>query len=204
MNMIPIWGVSFEANSYLIVSGEHAALIDAGVTVDRVEAALAEANATLEYILLTHGHFDHTFSVDKLRRAFSVPITIHGNDAEMLTDAEKSAQHHFFGTRDTHAPAEKVVKDGDKLVLGDTVITVYHTPGHSRGSVCYLCEDAFFCGDTIFAQGCGRCDLYGGDMNALTRSIRSLQTLDRNLTVYPGHGAPATLGDALANLFGYI
>ncbi len=202
MTIIPFWGVSWESNSYLIVSQKHAALIDAGVDVGRVEAALASEDASLDYILLTHGHFDHTLSVDRLRGARSAPLVVHAADAEMLTDAEKSAQYLFFGTKDAHAPADKTVTHGDVLPLGDTVIRVYHTPGHSLGSVCYGVENALFSGDTLFAGGYGRCDLYGGDINALAHSLGSLRELDPSLTIYPGHGGSATLGDALNNLFG--
>lgn len=204
MTIIPFWGVSWESNSYLIVSQKHAALIDAGVDVGRVEAALTREDATLDYILLTHGHFDHTLSVDRLRESLSAPLTVHTADAEMLTDAEKSAQYLFFGTKNAHKPAEKTVEHGDALPLGDAVIRVYHTPGHSLGSICYGVENALFSGDTLFAGGYGRCDLYGGDRNALAHSLRSLRKLDQALTIYPGHGGSATLGDALDGLFGLI
>ena len=200
MHIIPLWGVSFEANSYLVVEGSHAVLIDAGVMPDRVQSALLDANATLERILLTHGHFDHTFSVDKLRRTYSLPLTIHEQDAEMLTDASKSEQYRFFGTTDAHEPAEITVSDRDVIPFGDTFITVIHTPGHSRGSVCYRIGDALFSGDTLFASGYGRYDLYGGDSRALSCSLQALGSLDPALTLYPGHGGAATLGDALDNL----
>ena len=204
MTVVPFWSTAWESNSYLIVNETHAALIDAGVDVDRVRASLVKMGATLDYVLLTHGHFDHTIFVDKLRKAMPSPLVVHVADAEMLVDAEKSAQYHFFGTKSVHDPADKTVKHGDALPLGNTVITVHHTPGHSQGSVCYRVEDALFSGDTLFASGYGRCDLYGGDMSALAHSLGSLRALDQKLTIYPGHGGTAILGDALDNLFGLI
>ena len=204
MTVIPFTGLSWEANSYLVVNGTHAALIDAGVSTDVVKEALSRLGATLDAVLLTHGHFDHTISADKLRESFSVPVMIHEADAEMLTDAEKSALYYFFGTRSAHLPADRALKDGDVIPLGDAVITVHHTPGHSLGSVCYRVGDALFTGDTIFSAGYGRCDLYGGDMHALASSLASLRKLEQNLTIYPGHGGTATLGAALDNLFGLI
>lgn len=202
MNIIPFWGASWESNSFLITDGGHAVLVDAGVSTDRVCTALEKEKATLDTILLTHGHFDHTISVDSLRDTFGVPLAVHKADAEMLTDAEKSALFHFFGTRGTHRAAERTLSHGERLPLGNTFITVYHTPGHSLGSVCYLCEDALFSGDTLFAEGYGRCDLYGGDVHTLARSLGSLRELDRMLTIYPGHGGPTKLGDAMDGLFG--
>lgn len=204
MKIIPLPVMSWEANSYLVIREKHAVLIDAGADADSVKKTLSEQDATLDYVLLTHGHFDHTLSVDKLREWSVAPIIIHEADAEMLTDAEKSAQYHFFGTRSTHAAADKTVVHGDRLPLGDLAATVYHTPGHSLGSVCYQIGNALFSGDTLFAAGYGRCDLYGGDMNALSRSLGSLRELDQDLTIYPGHGGTAKLGNALDNLFGLI
>lgn len=204
MKIIPFFGVSWESNSYLLIADGQAALIDAGVSVELVRNTLLENGATLSYILLTHGHFDHTISVDALRREWNVPLLIHEKDAEMLLDAEKSALYLFFGTKSAHGAADKILKDGEKIPLGNQWITVIHTPGHSRGSVCYLCEDALFSGDTIFARGYGRYDLHGGDGAVLVRSLQSLRSLDKNLTLYPGHGGASTLQDTLSHLSGMI
>ena len=204
MTVIPLQSFSWEANSYLITDGEEAVLIDAGTNIHRIREALEKSKTSLKSILLTHGHFDHTTAIDELRKIFSAPVFIHEADSEMLVDAEKSALYHFFGTRDSHQPADRILKDGDTIPLGNTVITVHHTPGHSRGSVCYRVENALFSGDTIFEAGYGRYDLYGGDRYALEKSLAALRTLQQNLTIYPGHGGTATLGAALDNLFGLI
>ena len=119
-----------------------------------------------------------------------------------MTDAEKNAEYLFFGRRtNRHAP-DRLLTDKDSIPLGDTVITVHHTPGHSQGSVCYHVGNALFTGDTLFSAGYGRYDLYGGDPNALVRSLSSLRAFDQDLTIYPGHGGTSTLGAALDNLFG--
>lgn len=204
MTVIPLQSFSWKANSYLITDGEEAVLIDAGADIHRIGEALEKSKTTLKSILLTHGHFDHTTAIDELRKIFSAPVFIHEADSEMLVDAEKSALYHFFGTRDFYQPADRILKDGDTIPLGNTVITVHHTPGHSRGSVCYRVEDALFTGDTIFEAGYGRYDLYGGDRYALGKSLDALHALPQNLTIYPGHGGTATLGAALDNLFGLI
>ena len=204
MKLIPLYGAAWESNSYLLVDGADALLIDAGAACRTVTDALAKEGATLRHILLTHGHFDHTVSVDTLRQATDAKLSLHGADAEMLTDAHKSALALFFGTDRTHGPADQTLSDGDRIPFGGTSIQVIHTPGHSRGSVCYLMDGMLFCGDTLFAEGYGRCDLYGGDMSVLAASLGKLRTLDPALTIYPGHGAPRALGDALDSLFGTI
>lgn len=201
MKCIPFWGMAWESNSFLLVHDGHAALIDAGVSAKTVLDALEAENVSLDLILLTHGHFDHTVSVDKLREATGATLAVHEDDAEMLTDAEKSALYHFFGTRSAHIPCDKTLSHGHTLSLGHKKIHVIHTPGHSRGSVCYQVDDMLFSGDTLFAQGYGRFDLYGGDMGQLAVSLGSLRQLDEALTIYPGHGGAASLGEALENLF---
>lgn len=201
MKCIPFWGMAWESNSFLLVHDGHAALIDAGVSAKTVLDALEAENVSLDLILLTHGHFDHTVSVDKLREATGATLAVHEDDAEMLTDAEKSALYHFFGTRSAHIPCDKTLSHGHTLSLGHKKIHVIHTPGHSRGSVCYRVDDMLFSGDTLFAQGYGRFDLYGGDMGQLAASLGSLRQLDEALTIYPGHGGAASLGEALENLF---
>jgi len=201
MKCIPFWGMAWESNSFLLVHDGHAALIDAGVSAKTVLDALEAENVSLDLILLTHGHFDHTVSVDKLREATGATLAVHEDDAEMLTDAEKSALYHFFGTRSAHIPCDKTLSNGHTLSLGHKKIHVIHTPGHSRGSVCYRVDDMLFSGDTLFAQGYGRFDLYGGDMGQLAASLGSLRQLDEALTIYPGHGGATSLGEALENLF---
>ena len=88
----------------------------------------------------------------------------------------------------THTYAE-----GDELDLAGLRISVLHTPGHTPGSVCLLCEDALFSGDTLFARSCGRTDLAGGDPEAMTASLKRLAALDKDYRVFPGHGEETTL-----------
>ena len=121
-------------------------------------------------------------------------------DAELLPDGEKNAFSLFFGQDRAWRPADHLLCDGEVIALGDAQIKVVHTPGHTRGSVCYLCGDDLITGDTLFADGYGRCDLYGGDWGALCTSLRKLTELSPTLRIYPGHGQGSTLGDALGEI----
>lgn len=198
-------GSPYASDCWLLTTDSgHAAVIDpsaaAPVILRAVREAFPDGNGQLDAILLTHGHFDHITAVDALRQAVpGVPVYIHTADASMLTDGTRNASALFFGTADVYAPADRLLQDGDSIRLGDEVLSVLHTPGHSPGSVCYLntADGTLFTGDTLFAFGIGRCDLWGGDSAAMRQSLRRLGSLPRTLRIFPGHGETAVLGAAL-------
>ena len=198
MEILTLTPVSFESNSYLLCEGNEAILVDAGADPGRVEEALATRGLTLSAIVLTHGHFDHILSVDLLRERYGAPVLIHAADAELLGDGEKNAFATFFGRSRAWKNADRTLSEGDTLRVGDTTLTVLHTPGHTRGSICLYKEGILLSGDTLFASGYGRYDLYGGDERALKSSLARLASLPTDTVVYPGHGGTATLGKALA------
>lgn len=200
MKICTVCAESFGANTYLLVSDSHALVVDPTVSVSAILNAVRAEDAFLERILLTHGHFDHILSLDSLRTAAEIEASIHENDAIMLTDGKKNAFYEFFGKERTYRPAECLLNDGDMIRLGNEKITVLHTPGHTQGSVCYLCDAGLITGDTLFAESFGRCDLWGGDMEQMRASLSALSELDGNLTIYPGHGAPSLLRNALDNV----
>ena len=125
---------------------------------------------------------------------------IHEADAEMLSDGNKNAYAIFFGQDRAFRPADELLQDGQILTLGDEQLSVLSTPGHSRGSCCFVCDDMIITGDTLFAAGYGRTDLWGGSMRELAASLGKLSALPHRLTVYPGHGESCTLEHALSRL----
>jgi len=200
MKIRTVCAESFGANTYLLISGCHALAVDPAVSVNAILEAVREEDAFLEGILLTHGHFDHVLSLEGLRAASGVDAHIHEDDAIMLTDGKKNAFYEFFGKERTYGAAEQLLQDGQTLRLGDEKITVLHTPGHTQGSVCFLCDDFLVTGDTLFAESFGRCDLWSGDIEQMRASLSFLRSLDGKLTIYPGHGASSSLRDALDNV----
>lgn len=189
------WG----SNCYLLVANGHAAVVDPSADAGTIRTVLQQKyGAVLDYILLTHGHFDHIVSVDTLRDLSGAPLCVHERDAEMLADSHKNAFYTFFRTEKSYRAPERLLRDGDELMLGDEIIRVIHTPGHSQGSVCYLCNnELLITGDLLFAMGYGRYDLYGGNEQILFDSLASLRSLPQSLPIYPGHGESVTLGAAL-------
>lgn len=186
---------------YFAVEGNDAVLIDCSASADVVESALAQSGARLRAILCTHGHFDHILTADTLRQHFGVPLLIHLEDAEMLPDGKKNAYSLLFGAPFAKQAPQQTFTDGEVLTFGALSLQVIHTPGHSRGSCCFLSGDILFTGDTLFAGGYGRTDLYGGSSAALRRSLQALSALDGALRIYPGHGDSTTLKQALELLF---
>ena len=189
-----MWG----SNCYLLTSGSHAAIVDPSANAQTLYNLLAQRGLTLDYILLTHGHFDHIVSIDALRDLTGAQVWIHESELHFPEDSHKNAFYQFFHMERAYRRPEQVLHDRDTLPLGDELIRVIHTPGHTMGSVCFLCNNEYLItGDTLFADTYGRYDLYSGDEALLFRSLKSLRSLPQTLPIYPGHGTDATLGDAL-------
>lgn len=201
MNIYTLLPDSFGANCYVLISDGHAAVIDPSVSAEKIIEFVSAAGASLDKVILTHGHFDHIESIDTLRETTSAPVYIHKDDNEMLTDGEKNAYSFFFRDDRHWQSADALLEDGDEIELGGEKLRVISTPGHSKGSICLLGDGFMITGDTLFANGYGRYDLYGGNSVELAESLSSLRSFDPNLTIYPGHGGTAKLGHALDNIY---
>lgn len=179
-----------QQNAYLY--GEEGALflIDPGSHAKDWLDYLKEQDLQLTALLLTHGHFDHVGAVDALREALGVPLWMHEADHIMLSDFEWRGGHNKTPLR----PADRFLSDGEQI--GN--LTVWHTPGHSLGSVCYIAPDRVFTGDTLFEGTIGRTDFRGGSFDTMKQSLARLRTLPAELTVYAGHGQPTTMERELA------
>lgn len=192
---------SWGSNCYLLECGSHAAIVDPSADANTIVNLLSQKGLTLDYILLTHGHFDHIVSIDTLREKTGAPVCIHEADLTMPEDAHKNAFYLFFRMDRKYRRPERALRDKEILLLGDEQIRVIHTPGHTAGCVSFLCNNEFLItGDTLFADSYGRCDLYSGNMSVLFQSLRDLRDLNQDLLIYPGHGESARLGDALDNV----
>jgi glyoxylase-like metal-dependent hydrolase (beta-lactamase superfamily II) len=171
-----------------------AAVIDPGDEADRILQVLAGEQLSVVQIINTHGHFDHVSANKKMKDATGAPISIHPLDAPMLTSLSSSAAAWGLSAEDSPEP-DKTIEDGDTISVGHLTIKVLHTPGHTPGGVSLLVGDAVFVGDTLFQGSVGRTDFPGGDFETLRTSIQGkLFTLDENVTVYPGHNQPTTIG----------
>ena len=163
-----------------------AAVIDPGDEPELIQEALEKEGVEVRYLLLTHGHYDHTTAVPALHRVYpQADIYIHQADA----NGAGSTLFPLAGEVDDL----KLYDEGDVIRLGDHEIQVLHTPGHSPGSVTLKVEDVLFTGDTLFAGSCGRTDLRGGSYEQIMQSLKRLGELTGDFHVCPGHEATSTL-----------
>ncbi len=180
-------------NNYLIIDEQsrEAALIDCSAIDKDIQNAIEKEGATLKYILLTHGHFDH---VAGIRNNPDIKVVMNEQDMNWLKKVNQFMP--MFGMPEMTIPRiDTFVNDGDTIKLGNLEIKVIHTPGHTQGGVCYLVEDKLFTGDTIFRESVGRCDLEGGNFNQIVESIENkIFTLPEEISIYPGHGKMTSVG----------
>lgn len=187
---------SIGTNCYIAYSEAtgQAAVIDPGGSADQILAVLRDRKLKVEYIINTHGHADHIMANTKIQQATGAPILIHEQDADMLGSASKNLSGWLDGGFSC-GPAERLLKDGDIITIGDFSLTVIHTPGHTPGGICLLVGNILFSGDTLFAESIGRTDFPGGSHSQLISAIKNkLMLLDDSVTVLPGHGPETSIG----------
>lgn len=183
---------SLQNNCYLItdeISGK-SALVDCTEYSEKMRNFIKDAK--LEYILLTHGHYDHIGGVAGIKELTGAKVVISAPDEHMLTSS-KASLAAFCGGVHNDAGADVVVGDGDFIALGDSEIKVMSTPGHTKGSVCYICGENIFSGDTLFFCSCGRTDFPSGSAADMSASLQKIAALDGDYRVYPGHDRFTTL-----------
>lgn len=179
----------YESNCYMLVSNGQGAVIDPSVPLSAFDIP---SDVTVSKVFLTHGHFDHILQLDSYLTK-NAEVYISEDDAFMLRDSRANASSLFGLPPVTSVAKPQLLKDGDIIRLGDCDINVFATPGHTEGSVCYLCDNIMFSGDTLFADGIGRCDLIGGNYVKIQASLKRIASLDENYKIYPGHGELTTL-----------
>lgn len=185
-------------NAYLIYELEKGKgiVVDPGMEPERLISRIQELDLQIEAILLTHAHFDHIGGLEEVRQLHQAPVYIHEAETDWLTVPDKNGSGLWPGfPRISCQPAEQVLKGGETLTMLGQTVHVFHTPGHSPGSVTYVWGDVIFSGDVLFRDSIGRTDLPGGDYSTLMNSIHThLMELPEETRVLSGHGPETTIG----------
>ena len=184
-------------NCYLFVDDEtgESVIIDPAYPTEKLIEQVLKSD--LKYILLTHAHADHIMAVSKIKELTGAKIVSHKNEEKRL-GSSLSSLYDALGCFDIPFVGEKIdieVDDGDVIEFGNKIISVLHTPGHTDGSVCYVCDKTVFCGDTIFAGSHGRTDFPTGSFSQIIDSFYKLTCLEGDYIMYPGHQGSTTLKD---------
>ena len=186
---------SLGTNCYLVTDGKcpDALLIDPGADAEKILSSAGAKGLTIKKVLLTHGHFDHIMGVNDVISATGAKLLVHQSDVNMIYDPSLNVSGQYREPYTVSFPVSRELSDGDTVAFGGEKIRVIHTPGHTPGSVCLVCGDTIFTGDTVFRGSVGRYDFPGGDYNELMRSVEKLNRLEGDYRLLPGHDSPTTL-----------
>ena len=186
---------SMQTNCYFIIDEDtrEAAIVDPADDAATILRKISEKDVCVKYIILTHGHFDHMLALEKLRAATGAPVCVHTYDAPALTNPDISMMRQFAGIHVPCKPADVLLEEGSVLALGSSEIKIMSTPGHTPGSICIIAGSNLISGDTLFREGIGRYDFFGGSYEGITESLKRIKALDGDYKVYPGHGAATSL-----------
>jgi hydroxyacylglutathione hydrolase len=185
------------SNCYVVWSNQAAGVIDPGGSVDQVIQFIAASGLKPEWILNTHGHSDHIAGNAALQKHYAVPLLIHAADQPMLLSPTANLSA-FMGKRVVSPAATRTLTDGETVRLGETILQVIATPGHTQGGISLYTPKLLFTGDTLFKEGIGRTDFPGGNYRQLVTAIRErLFCLPPETIVLPGHGEATTIGHEL-------
>ena len=169
---------AYQTNCYLVwdENSPTCVVIDPGYEPDTILNAVEDLGKKIAAIFLTHGHFDHVGAVRELVAETGCPVYLH--EADLTMPIQMTAGPLYY----TNTYAE-----GDFVEAAGLSFKVLHTPGHTPGSVCLMCENALFSGDTLFWGSCGRTDFPGGSSSQMHASLKRLANLSGDYDVYPGH-----------------
>ncbi len=188
-------GAEFDSNMFYI---NNEILIDCGSgfflkeTLEQMEEYGIDPKK-IKTIIITHSHFDHCGGAGEWKKITGAKILVHEKDREAL-ETGKGIMAEEFGLEYKPVKADKILKEGDKIKTGKYEFTVMHTPGHTPGGICLWDERnrLLISGDTLFLDGVGRSDLYGGDEKELKKSLQKIKKLGDIDVLLPGHGTPAS------------
>lgn len=186
-------------NTYILKdeASKEAVIIDVGGGFEEIKQKLEKQGFEIKYILNTHGHFDHVLGEIFVQENYpDIPIFIHKDDISHIKKLKDEMLYFGFNSNNKPLIIDKFIDENSKLTIGRQEIKIFHTPGHSKGSLSFYIDKKLFSGDALFFHSIGRTDFFDGDYNTLINSIKNkLLTLPDDTIVYPGHGQSTTIID---------
>lgn len=187
---------SLGTNCYIVAckSTSTAMVVDPGDDAALILNQIESEQLSVQYILNTHAHFDHIGANKPLKDSTKADLLLHSMDLELIKAQEDHASYYGLQTIKSPEP-DRFVEDQEPISLGNLLLKVLHTPGHSPGGISLLAEEFVIVGDTLFKDSIGRTDLPGGNHRELVDSINAkLMVLKDDILVLPGHGPSTTIG----------
>lgn len=183
---------AYQANCYIVYDEKtmDGVIIDPGDEGEKIKKMIEDADFNPKYILITHGHADHTGAVSFIKSFYDVPVVISSKDVDIMKNGE-----YLFGTLSDDEKNYVYVNDNDELKAGSLNIKCIETPGHTPGGISFVIGNSIFTGDTLFFESVGRTDLSSGSTCDILNSVRNkLFKFGNDFAVYPGHGPKTTIG----------
>lgn len=177
----------FDQNTYVIRNDSHAVIIDAGAELEDISVAVG--TRTVCGVLLTHMHFDHVWNLPKVLDFFHTSVYLQKEFSDFLLAPQKNASTLIRKNMTFPIDSSKIQNFSSKIEFPGFSFDIFSTPGHSKDSVCILCGDALFTGDTLFCDTTGRVDLFGGNFEELKSSLKIIHNCNFSMA-YPGHSTP--------------
>lgn len=192
----------FEVNCYLVYDDTTKAciIIDPGEDDKLVIKEIENLALKPELLINTHGHFDHILSDDIIRKKYNIPLAIHKDDVDFLSDVNKNASY-IIGKPVTIDSPEIIFEKEQTYQTSFCEYSIINTPGHTPGSVCVLIDNNLFSGDTVFAGSIGRTDFPCSSHFAMKQSLQKIKQFDKSIQIYPGHGPATNMEKELSSNF---
>ena len=186
-----------DVNTYILMDEEskEAILIDVGGEFENIKKELDSKEYKINFILNTHGHFDHVLGeVEAQQKYAEIKILMHKDDIPHILNMKQEMQYFGMNYKTDSLTLNDFIDENSSLFIGKNKIQIFHTPGHSKGSLSFYVDGKVFTGDALFYGSIGRTDFYDGDYDTLIESIKTkLLSLPEETIVYPGHGPHTTI-----------